>query len=94
MSCNNLQTDSAVARAAVPSLRLVERDVTGRTATPNRDLYFALSRGTPSPEARAASSDLLRAELERRGNLDEAMADDLPVDFNELIQWEIGRAHV
>jgi hypothetical protein len=87
MSYNNSQADNACARAAAPTLRLVEKEVRAPAATANRDLYFALSRGMPSLEARATSKDFLVAELDRYGNLDDALEDDLPADFNQLDQW-------
>jgi hypothetical protein len=91
MSCNNLQSneDGVIARGAVPNLRLIEKSLSAGANTPNRDLFFALSRGAPSSEARMEANDLLRASLALYGDLACPVEDELPADFNALDQWSL-----
>ncbi|MDB5854985.1 MAG: hypothetical protein JWR22_3026 [Herminiimonas sp.] len=91
MAWNNLQSNGsgAVARAPLPTLRLIDKDLQSTAETPNRDLYFALSRCTPSLEARTKAKDLLRTSLQGFGDLHTVLDDDLPTDFDDLEQWSL-----
>jgi hypothetical protein len=91
MSCNNLQSSGAgaIARGSVPNLRLIQKSPDSTANTPNRDLYFALSRGTPSADARTQAKDLLLSSLVQCGDLNCALEDDLPADFDALDQWSL-----